>query len=569
VFICVHLWLKLLVFSRPSVAGATILLMRLLLALLAAMPLCAQCTYTANPPQTATVSYTTATGQISVTASAGYCAWTYASDSAWLTFNGQAGGQAASSFTISYAVTANTQPSARTAKVTIADSVAGAVATVAVTQQASPCSLTLPSAIYAPPVGGGSSTFAVQSNCVWNSWSNAAWITVTSGVSGVANGTVGYSVAANACVAGRSGSLTVEAGSSTQVPLGTAYPYQVLQFAVNQDGSPGNLTFTPTSASYPAAGGTSALAVATGANCSWGSVFSDVTWLTISNSNYGNGPGNLLYAVSPNTGAARTGHINIGTLTFSVTQQAAAAPTPQIAALLHSASFLSALGASGAVAPGEIITLFGTNLGPSSGVSLQLTSNGTVATTLGGTQVLFDGKPAPLTYVSATQVNVVVPFEVAGNPTTTMTVTYTGTPAVTVVNVQAANPGIYTLDGSGSGPGAVLNPDSSINSVARPAARGSVVQIFMTGGGVTNPASTDASITPSIPPLPYLTLNTTVTVGGLPATVDYWGGAPGAIAGLVQVNATVPNGVAPGSAVPVLVTIGSWTSQKGVTIAVN
>src|SRR5208283_1936196 len=115
----------------------------------------------------------------------------------------------------------------------------------------------------------------------------------------------------------------------------------------------------------------------------------------------------------------------------------------------------------------------------------------------------------------------------------------------------------------------VLNPDSSINSIARPAARGSIVQIFMTGGGVTNPASTDASIAPTTPPLPYLTLNTTVTIGGLPATVDYWGGAPGNIAGLVQVNATVPNGVAPGSSVPVLVTIGNWTSQKGVTIAVN
>jgi uncharacterized protein (TIGR03437 family) len=395
-------------------------------------------------------------------------------------------------------------------------------------------------------------------------------MSVTSGASGAANGAIGYSVAANACVAGRSGSLTVEAGSSTQVPVGAAYPHPVLQFTVNQDGSASNLTFTPAGASFAAAGGTGALAVVTGANCSWGSVYSDVNWMSISSTNYGNGPGNLSYTVGANTGAARTGNIYIGALNFPVSQQAAAAPTPQIAAIDHSASFVSALGASGAVAPGEIVSIFGSNLGPSPGVGLQLTSNGNAVTTsLGGAQVLFDGKAAALTYASAIQVNTVVPFEVAGKATTTMIVTYQGgTSAATLLNVQAANPGIYTLDLSPTGPGAILNPDSSINGVARPAARGSIVQIFLTGGGVTNPPSTDASITPSTP-LPYLTQNTTVTVGGLPAQVVYSGGAPGNIAGLVQVNATIPAGVTPGSSLPILVTIGSWTSQPGVTIAVN
>jgi uncharacterized protein (TIGR03437 family) len=545
-------------------------MMKLFLAFVAAMPVCAQCTYTANPPQAASVSYAAGTGQISVTASATYCIWTYASDSSWLTFNGQANGQAAASYTIAYAVTANTLPSTRTAKVTIADSVAGTVATVAVTQQASPCSLALPSAAYEIGAGGGSSSFAVQSDCVWNSWSNANWITVTSGASGAANGTIGYSVTANACVASRSGSLTVEAGSSTEVRLGTAYPYPVPQFTVTQDGSAGNLTFTPASASFAAAGGTGVLAVATGAGCSW-SAYSDVNWMSISNTNYGNGPGNLSYTVSANTGAARTGNLYIGTLAFSVTQQAAAPPTPRIAAIDDSASFAPALGASGVVAPGEIVSIFGNNLGPSTGVSLQLTSNGAAVTTsLGGTQVLFDGKAAALTYASGSQVNAVVPFEVAGRATTAMTVTYQGgisTP--NILNVQAASPGIYTLDGSGSGPGAILNQDYGINGAARPAARGSTVQIYLTGGGVTNPPSTDASIIPSSLPLPYLTLTTTATIGGLPAEVTYWGGVPGSIAGLVQVNATVPSGVTPGSSVPVLVTIGSWTSQPGVTIAVN
>jgi uncharacterized protein (TIGR03437 family) len=544
--------------------------MKLLLALAAAMPMCAQCTYTVNPPQSATVSYTTASGQISVTASASYCGWTYTSDSSWLTFNGLASGQSAGSFTFAYVVTANTLPSPRTAKVTIADSTLGTVATVAIAQQASSCSLTLPSAAYEIGAGSGSSSFAVQSNCVWNSWSNTNWITVISGASGVANASIGYSVGSNPCVAGRSGSLTVEAGSSTQVPLGSAYPYPVLQFTVNQDGSPNNLTFTPANMSFAAAGGTGLLAVTTGAGCSW-SAYSDVNWMSVSNTNYGYGPGNLSYAVIANTGAARSGNIHIGSLTFPVTQQAAAAPTPQIAALDHSASFVSALGASGVVAPGEIVSIFGSSLGPSIGVGLQLASNGTaVSTNLGGTQVLFDGKAAALTYASAVQVNAVVPFEVAGKATTAMTVTYQGgTSLPNILNVQATNPGIYTLDGSGSGSGAILNQDYSINSVARPAARGSVVQIYLTGGGVTNPASTDAAITPSSLPLPYLANATTATIGGLPAQVVYAGGAPGSIAGLVQVNATVPSGVTPGASVPVSVTVGSWTSQPGVIVAVN
>jgi len=540
--------------------------MRLLLAFLAAMPLAAQCTYTVNPPQAASVSYASATGPISVTAPS-FCTWTYASDSSWLTFNGQQIGQFTGTYTITYAVTANLQPAARTAHVTIADSVAGTEATIAVTQQASPCSLTLPSTAYEIGVGAGSSTFAVQSNCVWNSWSNASWITVTSGASGGANGVIGYSVTANACVASRSGSLTVEAGSSTEAPLGAAYPYPVLQFTVNQDGSNSNLSFTPATASFAAAGGTGILAVTTGAGCSW-SAYSDVNWIGISNAS-GSGPGNLNYTVAANTGAARAGNISIGTLTFSVTQQAAAAPTPQIAAIDNSASYAPASGASGVVAPGEIVSIFGANLGPSTGVGLQLTSSGSVATTLGGTQVLFDGKAAALTYASNQQVNAVVPFEVAGEATTAMTVTYQGGASVpSILYVQAASPGIYTLDGSGSGAGAVLNPDYSINSVARPASPGSAVLIYLTGGGVTNPASTDASVTSSNP-LPYLALATTATIGGLPAQVTYWGGAPGAIAGLIQVNAIVPSGVTPGSTVPLLVTIGNWTSQKGVTIAVN
>ena len=117
------------------------------------------------------------------------------------------------------------------------------------------------------------------------------------------------------------------------------------------------------------------------------------------------------------------------------------------------------------------------------------------------------------------------------------------------------------------GPGAILNQDYSINSGPNPAVRGSVVAIYCTGGGVTNPATVDGSITGT--PLPLLTQDVSVSIGGAPAKVDYSGGAPQAIAGLTQINAEVPGGATPGPAVPVVVQIGKWQSQPGVTMAVR
>ncbi len=79
---------------------------------------------------------------------------------------------------------------------------------------------------------------------------------------------------------------------------------------------------------------------------------------------------------------------------------------------------------AGAVAPGEIISIFGFDLGPTTPVGLQLDGSGKVTAQLGGTQVLFDGVAAPLIYVSAGQVNTIVPYGVAGASTTRVQVMY-------------------------------------------------------------------------------------------------------------------------------------------------
>jgi uncharacterized protein (TIGR03437 family) len=169
----------------------------------------------------------------------------------------------------------------------------------------------------------------------------------------------------------------------------------------------------------------------------------------------------------------------------------------------------------------------------------------------------------------------VVPYEVAGNSNaqTNVQVIYQGAASNTVtMPVVASTPAIFTLDASGRGPGAILNQDLTVNGPNNRAARGSVVVIYCTGGGVTNPPSADASITgtASLPLLAaYLAQSVSVTIGGLNAPVEYAGGAPGAVAGLTQINAVVPAAVTPGPSVPVLVTIGTVQSSAGVTLAVE
>jgi uncharacterized protein (TIGR03437 family) len=117
------------------------------------------------------------------------------------------------------------------------------------------------------------------------------------------------------------------------------------------------------------------------------------------------------------------------------------------------------------------------------------------------------------------------------------------------------------------GLGAILNQNYSLNAPANRAAIGDTIQIYCTGGGVTAPASVDGSL--SAAPFPVLNLPVTVTIGGVNARVAYKGAAPSLIAGLTQINAEVPPGVAPGAAVLVVVQVGEFKSQPGVTVAIQ
>jgi hypothetical protein len=198
-------------------------------------------------------------------------------------------------------------------------------------------------------------------------------------------------------------------------------------------------------------------------------------WLSVNKAS-GTTPDVLSVSVSPSSltaGTSYTGRITVqGTgaaansapsniaVTLTVT-----APFPSITSVQNAASLsYGPTQIMPPVSPGELVTLFGTGLGPTSPLQTAIDpTTGKVATTLGNVQVLFNGYPAPLTYVSATQINCVVPYEVAQLTGPYVEVKYSNQTSNTYNLTQAATaPGIFTTN-SGRGQGAILNGDSTYN----------------------------------------------------------------------------------------------------------
>jgi uncharacterized protein (TIGR03437 family) len=221
---------------------------------------------------------------------------------------------------------------------------------------------------------------------------------------------------------------------------------------------------------------------------------------------------------------------------------------------------------TGAVSPGEIVVVKGAAMGPAALALWSLDTNGHMSNRQAGTQILFDGVPAPLVYVSATQSAAIVPYSLDGRSQTQITVTYQNTSSLPMtVPVTNAAPGLFSADSSGQGQGAILNQDSSYNSQSNPAAAGSTVVLFATGEGQTAPGGVDGQMagTPIKPLLPV-----TVAVGGQNAQIAYAGDAPGEVAGMMQINVVLPLGLAPGD-ILITCSVGGTASQPGLTVAVK
>jgi uncharacterized protein (TIGR03437 family) len=225
----------------------------------------------------------------------------------------------------------------------------------------------------------------------------------------------------------------------------------------------------------------------------------------------------------------------------------------------------------GGVSPGEIVVLYGTGIGPAT-----LTTNtpvkGVYGTNVAGTTVSFDGNPAAILYASATQVAAIVPYEEALWVTAQFTISYQGNTLSGSIPVFRAAPGVFTANGTGTGPAAAVNQNGTVNSPSNPARVGSIISLFATGEGYPTPPGTDGQIAPNPAPVPINTV--TATINGQPAVVTYAGGSPGSVEGFLQVNVQIPQ--VPASAlaggpisVPVALQIFGVPSQTGVIISVS
>lgn len=234
----------------------------------------------------------------------------------------------------------------------------------------------------------------------------------------------------------------------------------------------------------------------------------------------------------------------------------------------------------GSIAPGEVVTIFGSGIGPSLPVRSAFTGERTLPATVAETRILFGDVAAPLLYVSDKQSSAIVPYAVAGKATVDVRVEYKGVRSAPVtMPVTAARPGIFTMDASGRGQGAILNEDGTLNSASNPAARGSVIAIFGTGGGETAAGLIDGQIVGDVVPRAALPVSVFFDAG-LPTDSDYEippkkgevlyaGGSRGSIAGLLQINVRVPADAAPGSAAPLALVIGSEWVLRQATVALR
>jgi len=240
-----------------------------------------------------------------------------------------------------------------------------------------------------------------------------------------------------------------------------------------------------------------------------------------------------------------------------------------IANVVNAASFVA-----GAVAPGEIVTISGSGLGPVSPLGLELDPDGKVGTWLGGVSVSFNGYLAPLVYASATQINCVVPYEIDGAASVQVQVNYSGQAGTFALKTTAVMPGTFTLNGSGTGPVVAANSTGGYNRPDNPAPAGSVITFYLTGEGQTNPGGVTGKVTAvdtssggPLTPQPLVGAPT-VTIGGQPATVLFYGEAPSMVAGVMQFNVGIRAGLPSGN-LPLIISFGAASSQNGVTVSVQ
>ena len=219
----------------------------------------------------------------------------------------------------------------------------------------------------------------------------------------------------------------------------------------------------------------------------------------------------------------------------------------------------------GALSPGGLASLFGTNL-----ASSPASATAPLPTTLGGATVSVNGKAAPLIYVGPAQINFQVPWETAvGNATVTVTANGVNSNAVTVP-VLAAAPGVFFVSGNPSNrqnQAAIQNSDYSLNTPNNPALAGTPIIAYLTGTGPVTPAASTGVPAP-LDSLSYLTSSYNAMLWPNPAAIAFAGLAPGYV-GLTRMNVSIPPGLATGT-YPLSLTInGQAANTANVSVVAN
>jgi uncharacterized protein (TIGR03437 family) len=203
--------------------------------------------------------------------------------------------------------------------------------------------------------------------------------------------------------------------------------------------------------------------------------------------------------------------------------------------------------AGAGIAPGELVTLAGFEIGPDTGVAYQPNAQGQVPEELAGVQVSINNESVPVLYVQSRQINVVAPTDLTVGGSTSIEVTYKGQqfgPFLTAVTY--ATPGIFRLRVGQTAEAVAMNQDLTLNGPSNPAPRGSVVAVWTTGYANTAPSCVSGGLNdPRAEPLSP-GINAMIYDGSEVYPVAYAGSSPTLICGIVQVNFQIPATAAPG-----------------------
>jgi len=376
---------------------------------------------------------------------------------------------------------------------------------------------------------------------------SSAWLTVTP-ASGVNSGTVRLQANPKLLAAGIYTAL-VSVGAA-------ASPTQTVTVTYNvRAAKPASLDVTTTPLNFMAPSGTvpatQTLSIANSGELAlnWkatSTTFNGGQWLSVGPAA---GTNNGAIVISPNAGTLAAG-VYVGRVTIASDSpnlqaqlQVNFTVTRALPSLTGGGFFNAASLTPDGVVACSLASIFGIHLGPDDGqFSVSDAITGKFPTFLGGTRVTVDGVPAPLFYVSATQINLQIPCEAVGRTSATAHIEADGyDPADFKLSLVPANVGIFTVDRFRA---AALNQDGTLNAADNPAPAGSVVQFYATGQGMLDSPVATGLLSPAQSPFPAPLTPITVQIGGKPAKILFSGLAPGTV-GMLQLNVQIPADTAP------------------------